>query len=247
MPNIKHLVFDTEVIADLWMGQGAATTTASIIEQAVAGRARIWISASSISALDLRVERALKRSGVSRAEARQRIAGWMEALFEAAGVLTVYGFEQKELYRGARCAAQAQIAAAARALQGVPLCVVAESRTFDAPDGLAVMTPEEALSWVRGEREDPRVHGSMPFIDLAAPLAAIRPDIEQGIARVLHHGRYIMGPEIAELEAKLAGFVGVKHAITTASGTDSLEIALRALGIGFGDEVVTVPFTWIST
>jgi UDP-2-acetamido-2-deoxy-ribo-hexuluronate aminotransferase len=247
VPNIKHLVFDTEVIADLWMGKGAAAATALIFERAVAGRARIWISASSIPALDLRVERALKRSGVSRAESRQRIAGLMEALLGVAGVLTNYGFEQKELYRGARCAAQAQISAAARTLKGVPLCVVAESHTFDAPNDLMVMTPDEALSWVRDERAGPHAHRRMPFIDLSTPLAAIRPDVEQGIARVLHHGQYIMGPEIAELEAKLAGFVGVKHALTTASGTDSLEIALRALGIGFGDEVVTVPFTWIST
>ncbi len=56
-----------------------------------------------------------------------------------------------------------------------------------------------------------------------------------------------MGPEIAELETELAKFVGVKHAITVASGTDSLEIALRALGVGAGDEVITVPFTWISS
>jgi UDP-2-acetamido-2-deoxy-ribo-hexuluronate aminotransferase len=56
-----------------------------------------------------------------------------------------------------------------------------------------------------------------------------------------------MGPEVEELEGHLAGFVGCRHAITVASGTDSLEIALRALGIGPGDEVLTVPFTWIST
>ncbi len=56
-----------------------------------------------------------------------------------------------------------------------------------------------------------------------------------------------MGPEIAELEAALAEYVGVKHGLTVASGTDSLEIALRALGIRTGDEVITVPFTLISS
>jgi len=63
----------------------------------------------------------------------------------------------------------------------------------------------------------------------------------------LDHGNFIMGPEISELEKSLADYVGVPHAITCASGTDSLEIALRALGIGPGDEVITVPFTWISS
>lgn len=65
--------------------------------------------------------------------------------------------------------------------------------------------------------------------------------------RVLDHGQFIMGPEIVELESTLAAYVGVKHCITVASGTDSLEIALRALAIGPGDEVITVPFTWISS
>lgn len=64
---------------------------------------------------------------------------------------------------------------------------------------------------------------------------------------VLEHGQFIMGPEIEELERELAQFVGVRHAISVASGTDSLEIALRALNIGPGDEVITTPFTWISS
>lgn len=85
------------------------------------------------------------------------------------------------------------------------------------------------------------------FTDLAAQQDRIRPELERRIHAVLRHGHYIMGPEIAELEAQLAAHVGVPHAITCASGTDSLEIALRALDIGPGDEVITVPYTWIST
>ncbi|MEX1049612.1 MAG: DegT/DnrJ/EryC1/StrS family aminotransferase [Akkermansiaceae bacterium] len=87
----------------------------------------------------------------------------------------------------------------------------------------------------------------MEFIDLKEQFRLYRADVEARMAAVLQHGHFIMGPEIAELEEQLAGFTGVKHAITVASGTDSLEIALRALGIGPGDEVVTVPFTWISS
>lgn len=87
----------------------------------------------------------------------------------------------------------------------------------------------------------------MDFIDLKAQYAAYKKEIDTAIARVLKHGRFIMGPEVEELESQLASFVGVKHCVTTASGTDSLEIALRALKIGPGDEVITVPFTWIST
>jgi UDP-2-acetamido-2-deoxy-ribo-hexuluronate aminotransferase len=85
------------------------------------------------------------------------------------------------------------------------------------------------------------------FIDLAAQQDRIRPELERRIDAVIRHGHYIMGPEVAELEQRLAAFVDVPHAIAVASGTDSLEIAYRALGIGAGDEVITTPFTWIST
>ncbi|MBK9137219.1 MAG: DegT/DnrJ/EryC1/StrS family aminotransferase [Verrucomicrobia bacterium] len=87
----------------------------------------------------------------------------------------------------------------------------------------------------------------MEFIDLKQQYRRYQAEIDDRIRKVLEHGHFIMGPEIAELEAALAAYVGVKHAITVASGTDSLEIALRALGVGPGDEVITVAFTWIST
>lgn len=87
----------------------------------------------------------------------------------------------------------------------------------------------------------------IPFIDLAAQQKRIRPQIDAAIAKVLDHGQYILGPEVKELEEKLADYVGVKHCIGVSSGTDSLLIAMMALGIGPGDEVITVPYTWIST
>lgn len=87
----------------------------------------------------------------------------------------------------------------------------------------------------------------MEFINLKAQYAAYQKEIDEKIAAVLAHGHFIMGPEVAELEKVLADYAGVKHCLTVSSGTHSLEIALRALGIGPGDEVITVPFTWIST
>lgn len=87
----------------------------------------------------------------------------------------------------------------------------------------------------------------IPFIDLATQQTRIKDKIDQAIQKVLAHGNYILGPEVAELESSLADYVGVKHCISVASGTDSLLIAMMALGIQPGDEVITVPFTWIST
>lgn len=85
------------------------------------------------------------------------------------------------------------------------------------------------------------------FIDLKTQQARIKDKIDAGIQRVLAHGQYILGPEVAELEEKLAAFVGAKYCITCANGTDALQIAQMALGIGPGDEVITPGFTYIAT
>jgi len=87
----------------------------------------------------------------------------------------------------------------------------------------------------------------MEFIDLKAQQAKIRDDIEGNIRKVLDHGQYIMGPEVLRLEEKLAEYVGVKHCIGVSSGTDALLIAMMALEIGPGDEVITTPFTYFAT
>lgn len=87
----------------------------------------------------------------------------------------------------------------------------------------------------------------IPFIDLAAQQDRLREDIEAGIARVLAHGQYILGPEVAELEDKLTAYTGASHCITVANGTDALQIALMALGVGPEDEVITPGFSYIAT
>ena len=87
----------------------------------------------------------------------------------------------------------------------------------------------------------------MEFIDLKSQQKRIRETLDRRIAAVLDHGQYILGPEVGELEARLCDFLGCRHTIAVSSGTDSLLMALMALGIGPGDEVITVSYTWIST
>lgn len=87
----------------------------------------------------------------------------------------------------------------------------------------------------------------MEFIDLVYQQKRIRGKIEANIQAVLNHGQYIMGPEVAALEKDLSRYVGAKHAISCASGTDALLMALMARGIGPGDAVLTAPFTFIAT
>ena len=87
----------------------------------------------------------------------------------------------------------------------------------------------------------------MQFCNLAAQQNKIKKSLDERIAKVLAHGAYILGPEVTELENKLAEYVGVKHCIACASGTDALLIALMALEIKPEDEVITTAFTYVAT
>ncbi len=87
----------------------------------------------------------------------------------------------------------------------------------------------------------------MQFIDLQAQYQRIKSDVDARIHAVLDHGKYVMGPEIDELETALASYAGAKHCVALSSGTDALLVAMMALDIGPGDEVITTPFTFIAT
>ncbi|AKH63209.1 MULTISPECIES: DegT/DnrJ/EryC1/StrS aminotransferase family protein [Photorhabdus] len=87
----------------------------------------------------------------------------------------------------------------------------------------------------------------MQFTDLAAQQSRIKDKIDANIQKVLTHGKYILGPEVAELEEKLMAYTGAKYCITCANGTDALQIALMAIGLKPGDEVITPGFTYIAT
>ena len=93
----------------------------------------------------------------------------------------------------------------------------------------------------------PLERNDLPFIDLARQQQEVKPQLERGVFGVFEHGKYIMGPEVAELEKRLAEYVGVNHCIGCASGTDALLMALMAKGVGPGDAIFTTPFTFIAT
>ena len=85
------------------------------------------------------------------------------------------------------------------------------------------------------------------FIDLKTQYAALKPRIAERMQAVLDHGQYIMGPEVQELESRLAAYTGARHCVTVSSGTEALLIAMMALGLEPGDEVITTPFTFAAT
>lgn len=87
----------------------------------------------------------------------------------------------------------------------------------------------------------------IPFVDLQSQYKKIQAEVEEAVLSVLRGGQYILGPEVRELESRLASYVGVKHAVSCASGTDALLMALMAKGVGPGDAVLTTPFTFFAT
>ncbi len=226
----KHLVLDPD-LAMAWLVDGSPDVSALVSKASESG-ARVWVTAATLSYLAREIESSL--------EQKQQL--W-EMLLAQTQILTDHGFEQQEVWLRARHPVQAQVAAAARSLPVDSTCIVSRDEHFDALGEKPVLTPHEALIWV--EREE--TGQSMPFLDLAAQQARLRPQLERSMETVLRHGRYVLGPEVAELERKLADYVGVAHCITVSSGTDALLMALMALGIGPGDEVITTPFTFIAT
>ncbi len=96
-------------------------------------------------------------------------------------------------------------------------------------------------------RDEHSTAPSIAFVDLARQQARIRDRVDAAIARVLDHGQFIMGPEVAALERELAAFCGARHAITCASGTDALVLALMAKGLRLGEAVIVPSFTFCAT
>src|ERR1035438_6310950 len=87
----------------------------------------------------------------------------------------------------------------------------------------------------------------IPFVDLKAQYRAIKPEIDAAIARVLENSQFILGSEVAAFEKEFAQYTGAAAAIGVNSGTSALHLALLAAGVGPGDEVITVPFTFIAS
>ena len=87
----------------------------------------------------------------------------------------------------------------------------------------------------------------IPLIDLQAQYAAIKDEIDTAVLRVLASGQFVLGPEVAAFEAEFAAYCGADHGIAVNSGTSALHLALLAAGIGSGDEVITVPFTFVAS
>jgi UDP-2-acetamido-2-deoxy-ribo-hexuluronate aminotransferase len=243
----KNLVLDVSTIINLWLGDGRGEQTEKLINEAYARGAHLWVAAVSLPTLEFVARNRLQERGIESEEVTQMVKRLMNDLFTTVDILTNYGFEQTELYKDAYNYEDAQIIAAARSLAGVNLCIVTEDEDFDTLGEIPARNPHQALIWLCGEDDAEETSQPISFVDLKTQQTTIRPLLERNIETVLRHGQYIMGPEIKQLEERLAEYVGVKYCITVSDGSKALLIAMMALGIKPGDEIITSPFTFIAT
>ncbi len=243
----KNLVLDVSTIINLWLGGGRGEQTEKLINEAYARGAHLWVAAVSLPTLEFVARNKLQERGIESEEVNQMVKRLMNDLFTTVDILTNYGFEQTELYKDANNYEDAQITAAARSLAGVKLCIVTEDEDFDTLGEIPAKNPHQAITWLCGEDGAEETSQPIPFVDLKTQQTTIRPLLERNIETVLRHGQYIMGPEIKQLEERLAEYAGVKHCITVSDGSKALLIAMMALGIKPGDEIITSPFTFIAT
>ena len=245
---MQNLLLDVNIVVDLCVPRAGTEATELALALAEAEGVRTWVYAGSVQTLEYvtvsELRAALTQQGLSltrsdlHARARALLQAntaphqWLAALADEGRVFASTDPEDEQLIR-----------AMDRFPPDAVRLLTRDSILIERAAGRAI-TPEAWLEQSAGTAEAPRPIG---FIDLAAQQDRIRPRLETNLHRVLHHGSYVMGPEVAELERRLAEYVGVNHCIAVSSGTDALLVALMALGIQPGDEVITTPFTFVAT
>ncbi len=245
---MKQLLLDVNILVDLCVERPGSTNARLALALAEARGTMLWVYAGSVQTLEYVVAAEIHTQAHAqgdkvthtgaRARARHRLeritAGyqWLAALAAEGPVFGAADPEDDQLHR-----------ALDRFEEGTAKLLTRDRGMLARYPGRA-LTPETLIEQqLHPQTQTPGID----FVDLKAQQAAIRPVLERNLHRVLHHGHYILGPEVRELEARLAAYTGAKHCITVASGTEALLISLMALGIGPGDEVITTPFTFVAT
>lgn len=239
------LLIDINIVLDVCSGRMPfATMSAAALQRCQDQGAKLWLYAGSVQTMEFNMVREVqrkfegqltpisKRQCVSHARQVLKLFAqdkhWLASLADEGNVFDSPDPEDEQLVR-----------ALSRFSPGT-IKLLTRDELLCARYPELTLTPQQYLQL---SSQQPVVD----FIDLKTQQNYIRPELEKNIHRVLHHGQYVMGPEIKQLEQRLADYVGVKHCISASSGTDTLLIAMMALGIKPGDEVITTPFTFIAT
>jgi len=241
--RFRHVVFDPDLILEAAPLERTAAQgpTADLLEKAVSGEVTGWIAAQSLARIEQAARAAAGADTPSPQGQDRKAADLLTWVCRHLRILTLPGEECRELIGRSTRLEEAQIALAASAL-GDEVCIATLKPDFETAGRVQAATPAEILSGAVQPGKD-----RMEFVDLRAQQREILPVLEQRVRTVFRHGQFILGPEIRELERKLAEFAGVRHALACASGTDALLLVLMALEVGPGDAVLTTPFTFIAT
>jgi UDP-2-acetamido-2-deoxy-ribo-hexuluronate aminotransferase len=243
---MKYVLLDINVVVDICTHRMPyAMTSAQAVAQCELNGITVYLYAGSVQTLEFVLATELMRmtkqpevaltASLAGKQARQLLhhfskdKQWLTALSAEANVFESDDPEDEQLLRALDRFEDGEIIMLSR------------------DKGMAKKAPQRVLSPEALLQQCSLKPGPIDFINLKAQQTVISPKLEKNIHQVLQHSKYIMGPEIPELEQKLADYVGSKHCITVSSGTDALLIALMALGVGQGDEVITTPFSFIAT
>ncbi len=236
-----NLLIDINVALDVCTGRTPfAEHSAAALLHCTNNGGRLWLHTGSAQTLEYSLFLELKRDDVSASnnqlmqqtkvllKAFSANKHWLASLSDEGDIFDSEDTETEQLIR-----------ALDRFAPGTAKILTRDTLLCNSHPELAI-SPQQFL-------QSPPQQKTVEFIDLKAQQDAIRPALERNLHRVLHHGQYIMGAEVRELEKKLEAYTGAKHCITVSSGTEALLISLMALGIKPGDEVITTPFTFVAT
>jgi UDP-2-acetamido-2-deoxy-ribo-hexuluronate aminotransferase len=238
-----QLVFDTNVLGDALLARGDYyQNTVNLLEKVKNDELEGWVAPFTVPTLFYLVEHFLQSQRHNRQQSKHIATALIQEIMQFLKVLPQSGEDIiSSLASFQEDYEDYLIAKLAKAYLPNPL-IVSRDKHFESLE-LPVVHPAN----ITDEQLDLIEQNNLAFTDLKAQQRQIYPAIEHHIHQVLHHGQYIMGPEIPALEQKLADYVDAKHCIAMSSGTDTLLIALMALGVGHGDEVITTPFSFIAT
>ena len=241
-----QLVFDTNILVDTLLARGHYYKFAvQLLDKVAQKEIEGWYAPHSITTVYYLVERALAVNANNRAESEAKARKLVQSLVTTLKPLPQIGDEilKIESQPGDDYEDEAICHLAENYLPN-PL-IITRDKWFLLNSKIPAAHPKEIIE--DGFTPYLSKSAAIEFCDLAAQQRQLTPQIQRNIHRVLHHGQYILGPEVAELEEKLAAYTGAQYCITCANGTDALQIAQMAFGIGPGDEVITPGFTYIAT
>jgi dTDP-4-amino-4,6-dideoxygalactose transaminase/predicted nucleic acid-binding protein len=241
---ITDLLLDVNVVIDICAGRSPyRRDSLKALDKALREKVRLWLYTGCVQTLEYVLAGEIRRA--SRDKLQPEI-GADESHSLAKALLRIFSRDKQWL----AALAENDAIWSAEDPEDRQLC----NAVFRLGENARLLTRDENLAKQFSQAVTPRDYQDMvpektvmPFIDLSGQQDRIRPALENRIHSVLRHGQYILGPEVKELEQKLAAYVGTKHAIGCASGTDALLMALMAYDVGPGDAIFTTPFTFIAT